>query len=92
MDLNLLTNQNEDEKDVEEDANNDGNDNDDDDEDDVEEINEDEDESISHDKDGNRRTGRIKDTTVINKFAMTFRDVEDSIRLFNGDEKYPVVR
>ena len=35
---------------------------------------------------------RTKNMTMRNKFAMTFRDVEDSIRPFSGDKKYLVIR
>lgn len=97
MDLNSLSNAGKDRKDAEEDAN-DGDDND---------INEDKNEADNKDKneannegdhevenkdEDDRRSTRTKNTTIKNKFAMTFRDVEDSIRLFNGNEKYSVTR
>ncbi|XP_067204182.1 uncharacterized protein [Linepithema humile] len=44
------------------------------------------------DDEDDERAGKNKGPTMKNKFAMTFRDVEDSIRPFTGDEKYPVAR
>jgi len=41
---------------------------------------------ISEDED-ERRSGKNRKATVRNKFAMTFKDVEDSIRSYTGDEK-----
>lgn len=93
MDFNELKNANNDEKD-EEDAKEDAEEEDDDsNEDEVKEGNEDVDENKKNIEDeDDRRASHTTSMTKKNKFAMTFRDVEDSIRPFDGDEKYPVVR
>lgn len=79
---------NENEEDAEQDENN-KDDNDEHDEDDQDDEDNQDDEDIRNDEDDERsptRTHRLART----KFTMTFRDVEDSIRHFDGDEKYPV--
>ncbi|XP_020297968.1 protein DEK-like, partial [Pseudomyrmex gracilis] len=116
MDLDSLSNANDDRRDAEEDAveddddeahddnddeahdDNDDEAHDDDNneahgEDDAEETNEDEDDNRTNsDHEDDRRAKKTEKTTMKNKFAMTFRDVEDSIRSFNGDDKYSVAR
>jgi len=93
MDLNSLSNANKEAEDVKDDEEDIGDGNDDEDDtnaNDDRNNNEDEDRdsnegrTISEDE---KRSGKNRKTTVRNKFAMTFRDVEDSIRLYNGDEK-----
>lgn len=95
MDLNSLVNA-KNRKDAEEDINdvdNDVNKNE------VEDVNEDEDEAEEDNEDEaernnenkrNKQSDKTKNMMNKNKFAMTFRDVKDSIKPFNGDEKYPV--
>lgn len=85
MDLDALSMINKDEED-DQDINNDDDDNE---EDDTEADGENE--EINEDDDG-RDAGSNQNKTNKNKFSMTFRDVEDSIRSFNGDDKYSVVR
>lgn len=91
MDLISLNNANKDGKDekVEENANDD----DDINEDNIaEESNNDKDENeADNEEEDDRRPGKTKSTTKKTKLEMTFRDVEDLIRLFNG-EKYSVGR
>jgi len=100
MDLNSLSNANKEAEDEEDDEENAGNSNGG--EDDAS-VNDDENNDENEDEDGNEggtisenedegRSGKSKKAAVRNKFAMTFRDVEDSIRLYSGDEKYPVTR
>lgn len=70
MDLNSLSNTNDDRRDVEEDVN----DNEDDiNEDNEVKVNEDEDEDETDNEDDDRQSGRIRSSTIKNKFAMTFR-------------------
>lgn len=45
---------------------------------------------INNDDEDDERAGRTRDAAKKNKFAMMFRDVDDTIRSFNGNEKYPV--
>lgn len=59
---------------------------------DEEEENETEDEDENKDEKNDERSVIVEAREVSTKFTMTFRDVEDSIRHFNGDEKYPVER
>jgi len=85
MDLNSLSNANKEAEDVEDDEEHAGNDDEDDTnandiENDDKDENKDDNEggTISEDED-ERRSGKKRKATVRNKFAMTFRDVEDSI-------------
>ncbi|KYN29159.1 Protein DEK [Trachymyrmex cornetzi] len=82
MDFDSLDDANDERRDAEEDAIGDDND--------VREVNDDEDEDeASNEDEDDRQPDRIMSSTR-NKFTMTFKDVEDSIRSFSGDEKYPV--
>lgn len=67
----------------------------------VEDVNEDKDKAEKDNEDEaernnenkkNKQLDKTKNMMNINKFTMTFRDVEDSIKPFNGDEKYPVTQ
>jgi len=88
MNLNSLNDANEERKDAE-----DVNDDDDDDTNEAKGVNEDKDENeIKSEDEEDKQSGRTKSTTVKSKFAITFKDVEDSIRPFNGDEKYSMAR
>lgn len=83
---------NENEEDAEQDAEHDENnkdDNDEHDEDDQDDEDNQDDEDFRDDEDDERSSTRTHRLTRT-KFTMTFRDVEDSIRHFDGDEKYPV--
>lgn len=74
-------------KDEEDDSNDDINEDDDD----AEENNDDKNESETNSKnEDDRRAGKTKNIMKKTKFAMTFRDIEDSSRPFEKDEKYPV--
>lgn len=73
--------------DDEEDANDDG---DDDTNEDRAEASE-ENEEDNEDED-DRRSGRTRSTRIKNKYSITFKDVENLIRSFSEDEKYPVAR
>ncbi|KYQ57151.1 hypothetical protein ALC60_03897 [Trachymyrmex zeteki] len=87
MDLNLLDDASDEGRDPEEDAmeddddENDGNDDNDDINEEAIEVNDDEDENEANNEDeDDKQSGRTTNTTIKNKFAITFRDVEDSIR------------
>ncbi|XP_018357329.1 PREDICTED: uncharacterized protein LOC108757418 [Trachymyrmex cornetzi] len=62
---------------------------------DEEDKNEDEEDEVAEDQNEDENDQRSVETNprVTNaKFTMTFRDVEDSIRHYNGDDKYPMER
>lgn len=51
---------------------------------------EDEDEDNANDNTNDEPVNRNENITNKTKFSMTFKDIEDSFKKFNGDDKYPI--